>query len=131
MIKSRFERWLTKIIKFDRDITRTYDAYNKGEFPEITAKEARENLTLYKAKQIIEGEKYINQLFGKIITSSKAGCKCILSDETGSEDFLTPQFLENKIKPYFENRGYKVEIVWDTTGYTYAYAKIMWGDDNE
>ncbi len=130
MIKSRFKKWLAKIIKFDREITYAYDAYNKGKFHEITAKEARENLTLYKAEQIVEGENYINKLFGKIITSSKAGCKCILSDETGSEDFLTPQFLENKIKPYFEDRGYKVEIVWDTTGYTYAYAKIMWEEEN-
>ena len=130
MIKSRFKKWLAQIIKFDRDITYAYDAYSNGKFPEITAKEARENLTLYKAEQIVEGENYINKLFGKIITSSKAGCKCILSDETGSEDFLTPQFLENKIKPYFENRGYKVEIVWDATGYTYAYAKIMWEEEN-
>ena len=126
MTKSRFKKWVAKIIKLDRDITYAYN----GKFPEITAKEARENVTLFKAKQIIEVEKYINKLFEKIITSSKAGCKCILSDETGSEDFLTPQFLENKIKPYFENRGYKVEIVWDATGYTYAYAKIIWEEEN-
>ena len=109
MIKLRLKKWLEQIIKFDRDITYAYDAYNNDKFPEITAKEAKENLTLYKAKQIVEGEKYINKLFG--------------------EDFLTQQFLENKLKPYFENKGYRVEIVWDTTGFNYAYAKIIWEEE--
>lgn len=129
-MKSRFKKWLAQIIKFDRDITYTYDVYSNGKFPEITAKEAKENLTLYKAEQIIEGEKYINKLFGEIIKSSRAGCKCILSNKTGSEDFLTQQFLENKLKPYFENKGYSVEIVWDKMGFNYSYAKIIWEEEN-
>ena len=129
MIRLRLKKWLEQIIKFDRDITYAYDAYNNDKFPEITAKEAKENLTLYKAKQIVEGEKYINKLFGEIINSSKVGCKWILSDKTDSEDFLTQQFLENKLKPYFENKGYRVEIVWDTTGFNYAYAKIIWEEE--
>ena len=128
-MKSRFKKWLAQIIKFDRDITYVYDAY-KGKFPEITAKEAKENLTLYKAEQIIEGEKYINKLFGEIIKSSKVGCKWILSGKTGDEDFLTQQFLENKLKPYFENKGYVVEIVWDKMGFNYSYAKIIWEEEN-
>ena len=125
-MKTRFKKWLAQIIKLERDVTDVY----KSEFPEINAKEAKENLILYKARQIIEGDKYINGLFGEIMNASRSGRKYILTEKTGNSGFLTPQFLENKIKPYFENRGYKVKIVWDTTGYTYAYAKIIWEEEN-
>lgn len=93
------------------------------EITDINTTVTKKNLSDYENRMKQLRKNYIVELCQDINELSKKGERFVNTENCNTE-FISYKFLENELKPFFEERGFKVDMVRKYNGESYVH--ISW-----